>query len=166
MRFFIKQKVFTFKDKFNITNEQQETLYQVEGKVFSIKNKLSLLNAQGEEMLKAEKKLFKIFPRYTIFDSRDEQLASVQRKFSLFKPKFEVQVGHRSLQVMGDYIAHSFYIEEDGREVASIKKKFFSFGDSYVIDIHEEVQEDLYLFITIIVDQILEEAEANKNARD
>ena len=166
MKYFIKQKVFSFKDKFNITNEQQETLYQVEGKVLSIKNKLSLLSPIGDELLKAEKKLFQVFAKYDIFHPDGDQIAQVQRRFSFFKPKFTVYAGNQELTIHGDFIAHSFYIVKEGREIASIKKKLFSFGDSYVIDIAEEVNQELYLFIVIIVDQILEEAEAKRNARD
>lgn len=166
MKYFIKQKVFSFKDKFNITNEQQETLYQVEGKVFSIKNKLTLLNPTGDEVLKAEKKLFKLFARYDIYHPDGDHQAVVQRKFSILRPKFMVTAGNQELMIDGNMIGHQFSITKDGREVASIQKKLFSFGDSYVIDIAEEVNQELYLFIVIIVDQILEEAEAKRNARD
>ena len=61
MRFYIKQKVFSFKDKFRIMDESQKELYTVEGKFISIQNKLQLLNMNGSQVLNAKKKLFRIF---------------------------------------------------------------------------------------------------------
>lgn len=165
MRYFIKQKVFTLKDKFNIMNEQQETLYQVEGKVFSIKNKLSLLNPVGDVVLKAEKKLFKLFAEYNILSPDGDHLAKVKRKFAL-RPKFEVTALGNTLQVDGNFIGHNFTMTENGAFIGNIQKKLFSFGDSYVIDIEAPQNEELYLFIVIIIDQIIEEAEAKRNARN
>lgn len=166
MQYFIKQKVFSFKDKFNITNEAQETLYQVEGKVFSIKNKLSLFNPTGDVVLEASKKLFQFLPKYTITTPDGQELAKVHKRFTLLRHKFSVFAGNQELIVTGNIIGHNFEIEKEGQFVASIKKKLFSFGDSYVIDIRDEVNQELYLFIVIIIDQILEEAEAKRNARD
>lgn len=164
MRYFIKQKVFSLRDKFNITNEQQDTLYQVEGKLISITNKLFLTNPTGDLVLKAKKKLFRIFAEYNIESPEGNHLAKVKRRFSI-RPNFTVTANNRTLDVHGNFIAHSFNVSEGGQEVVSIKKKLFSFGDSYVIDVHDTAQEELYLFIVIIIDQIIEEAEAKRNAR-
>lgn len=164
MQYFIKQKVFSFKDKFNITDEQQNTLYQVEGKVFSITNKLSLFNPTGDVVLEASKKLFKLLPKYIITTPEGQELATVQKRFTFLRHKFTVLAGNQELTIGGNFIGHQFEVLKEGREVASITKKLFSFGDSYVINIREEVNQELYLFIVIIIDQILEEAEAKRNA--
>ena len=47
MKFYIKQKVFTLKDKFDITDEHQNLKYQVKGKFMSISNRLELLDTSG-----------------------------------------------------------------------------------------------------------------------
>lgn len=165
MQYFIKQKVFTLKDKFNITDEQQNTLFQVEGKMFSITNKLTLTNPTGDIIYKAQKKLFKIFAEYKVFDPAGEPIATVKRRFAL-RPKFTVTVEGKEIEVQGNFIGHSFTISDDGRPIVSITKKFFSFGDSYVIDVKDEYNKELYLFITVIIDQIIEEAEAKRNGRN
>lgn len=162
MRFYIKQKVFSFRDKFRIMDEQQNELYQVGGKFFSIQNKLELLNMDGSTVLHAQKKVFAILPKYTIFDPHNQEVAIVQRKFA-FKPKFEVTVGHKQLTVDGSFWGHSFGVHDGELEVASISKKVISWGDTYEIEIHDDRDKELYLFIVIIIDQVLHEQKNRHN---
>ena len=162
MKYYIKQKVFSLRDKFRIMDETQKELYSVEGKFISIQNKLQLLHMNGSQALNAQKKLFKIMSRYDIFTPHNDHLATVQRKFS-FRPKFLVTVGNEELQVEGSFFAHSFGIFRDGQEVASIEKKYISWGDTYEIDIQDDLNKELYLFIVIIIDQIIHEAETKRN---
>lgn len=156
MKFYVKQKVFSFKDKFKVLDETQKELYSVEGKFFSISNKLELLNLNGSQVLNAQKKIFSFLPKYTIFTPHGEQLAIVQRKFAL-KPKFNVEVGNEELQVEGSFFGHSFGIMRNGNEVASIQKKIIAWGDTYEIFIADELNIELYLFIVIIIDQVIHE---------
>ena len=64
MKYYVKQKVFSLKDKFFIKDFDQNDVYKVEGKFMSISNKLQLLDMNDEEVLNTKKKLFKLFPLY------------------------------------------------------------------------------------------------------
>ena len=162
MQYFIKQRVFSFKDKFDVMNEAQEPIFKVEGKMFSIKNRLELLSLNEEVQFYAEKKLFRLFPEYNIFSPDGRLLASVKKKFS-FRPKFEVIEGNNEIVVDGNFIAHSFTISKNGSVAASIVKKMFSFGDSYMIDVLDNDNLALYLFLTIIIDQVSHENDNKRN---
>jgi uncharacterized protein YxjI len=162
MKYYVKQKVFTLKDKFFIKDFDQNDIYQVQGKFMSISNKLQLLRMDGTEVLNSKKKLFRLFPFYEIFTPLGEVTATIQKKFAI-KPKFDVVMGNEELKVEGSFFAHSFGIMKDGRTIASIEKKVFSFGDSYEIDIEDETQLDLLLFIVIIIDQVIHESEKKSN---
>jgi uncharacterized protein YxjI len=158
MRFYIKQKVFSIRDKFRIMDETQRELYTVEGKFFSIQNKLELLNMNGSQVLNASKKVFTLMPKYSIFTPHGDLLAQVHRKFAL-RPKFIVYVNNEELEVEGSFFGHSFGVMRNGQEVASISKKVISWGDTYEINIADELNTELYLFIVIIIDQIIHEQE-------
>jgi uncharacterized protein YxjI len=158
MQYFIKQKVFSIKDKFDVLNANQEPVFSVEGKMFSLKNKLEFSNMRGEVLFYAEKQLFKLFPEYHIFNNHGEQVAIVKKKFG-FTPKYDVMEGNNTIQVQGNFIAHSFQISKNGQMAASIQKKLISWGDSYMIDIADEGSSVLYLFITIVIDQVAQAAQ-------
>ncbi len=159
MKYYIKQKVFSLKDKFTVKDANDKDVYQVQGKVFSLTNKLELLKMDGSQALNAKKKLFRFLPLYNIYSPHDDELAEVKRLLA-FKPKFLVTVGNTEYNVEGTLFAHTFQIYKDEQEVASITKKVVSFGDTYEIDILDENNKELFLFIVIIIDQIVHE---NKN---
>ena len=162
MKYYVKQKVFSFRDSFTIKDIDQNDIYQVQGKFMSITNKLQLLNMQGDEVLRSQKKLFKIFPLYQIFTPEGDLLASIQKKFAI-TPKFDVQMGNLELRVEGSFFAHSFGIYKEDAIIASIEKKVFSFGDSYEIDVEDETNLELLLFIVIIIDQVIHEAQKKRH---
>ena len=163
MKYYIKQKIFSLKDKFYVRDFEQNDLYMVKGKMFSISNKLDLLDLDEEVLFSAQKKIITFLPKYTIFSKNGEELAVVKRLFG-FRPKFSVTLGHQELEVQGTFFAHDFTVTKDNQEVASITKKLFAFGDSYEIDIHDEANQLLYMFIVIIIDQIIHESKKRNNA--
>jgi len=156
MRFYIRQKVFTLKDKFDITDEQQNLKYQVKGHFMSISNKMELLDTSGATLLRSNRKVLTIMPKYFIFDKQNQEVATIKRLLAL-RPRFDLLVMNRELAVEGSFFAHSFGIYEKGLEVASIKKKIISWGDTYEIEIHDEANIELFLFVVIILDQIIHE---------
>ena len=160
MKFYVKQKVFSLKDRFKILDESENEAYQVSGKMFSFKNKLELQNMNEEPLMRAEKKLFTFFPTYFLFDLTGSKIATVKKKFGL-RPRFVISIGNEELEVDGSLFGYNFSVFRHGSPVVTISKKIISWGDSYEIDILDESEVDLYLFLVIIIDQVLHE-QANK----
>ena len=165
MKYYIKQKVFSLKDHFTIKDYSQNDVYKVKGKLMSLSNKLQLLNMDGSQVLNSKKQLFRLMPLYHIYSNHGEELAIIKKKFA-FKPKFEVKVGNQQYLVEGSIFAHSFSITKDKVEVATIVKKVFSFGDSYEIDILDEANKELFLFVVVIIDQIIHEGQKDQDGFD
>ena len=158
MKFYIKQKVFSLKDNFNVYDQNEQPVYTVEGQFFSLKNKLTLKDANGNNLLYSEKKIFSLRPTYFIYDLTGTQIAKVRQRFSL-RPKFNVTLYNEELQMEGSFFAHNFTVECDKGVLASVNKKVFSFGDSYEIDIQATDNTEVYLFLVIVLDQVLHERE-------
>jgi len=161
MKFYIKQKVFSLKDKFTIMDEAQNVIYEVKGKFMSIKNKLELADKDGVTLLRSERKVFSFMPTYYIYDSRNQELAMVKRIFG-FKPKFNLRVLHNDYYVDGSFYGHSFGVYDNRNNlVASISKKYISWGDTYEIDVQDENNLEVLLFMVIIIDQVVHEKKNN-----
>ncbi|MBU1145187.1 MAG: LURP-one-related family protein [Firmicutes bacterium] len=156
MKFYIKQKVFTLKDQFNITDESQIMMYQVKGKFMSLTNKLELLDKNGNALLFSHRKVLTLLSKYFISNLKGEEVAIIKRKFSLL-PKFDLSILGKELTMEGSLFAHSFTILDHGGEVASIKKKIISWGDTYEIEIYGQENVELFLFAVIILDQVIHE---------
>lgn len=159
MKYYVKQKILSLKDQFYVMDQSGKEVYGIKGKMFSLSNKMELLNMNGSQILNTKKQIFSFLAKYFVFDPHGELQAEIKRKFAV-RPRFDVTIGNEVLSVEGSLFAHSFGIFDNGEEVASISKKVLSFGDSYEIEIHDESKAELYLFIVIILDQVLHE---NKN---
>jgi uncharacterized protein YxjI len=156
MKFYIKQKVFSLRDRFQVLDAEQQPVYQVQGKMFSLSNKLDLMRPDGTPVLHAHRKVFTFLPKYFIESPTGDSLAVVQRRFGL-RPKFDVTLGTEQLQVSGSLFAHSFQVMDERGIVASIQKKIISWGDTYEIEIQDDRRIELLLFVVIIIDQVIHE---------
>ena len=160
MKFYVKQKLFSARNKFTIFNENEEEAYKVEGKMFSFKNYLELRRMDDSVVYSTQKKLMSFLPKYTVYDTVGEEVAKIFKKFA-FRPRFDVFTGDERFYIEGSVFAHSFGITNGEQTVAEIKKKVFKLTDSYEIEIFEEKESELFLFIVIMIDQILHEGKNN-----
>ena len=152
MKLYIKQKVFSWGDKFRIYDENENDLYYVEGKVFSIGKKLYLYKNDGTELAYIHEKVLSFLPKY--FISRGGiDVAEVVKKFTFFRQKYSVE--NLGWSVSGNFWAHDYKIEDNAKTLASISKRWFSWGDTYEIDIADGVDEVMALCVVLIIDAVI-----------
>lgn len=155
MRYVMKQKLFSFADSFTIRNEQGEDVYLVRGKLLSFGNQLSFEDTSGKELAYIRQKLLSFAPTYEIY--RDDKLfATVNQKlFTFVRHKFFIDVpGPDDLEAAGDFLDLEYSFERGGRQVATVSKKWFSFSDTYGVDISEGEDDVLILASSVVIDMI------------
>jgi len=163
MRVNIKQKVFSFGDKFSVNTDDGTPIIYVEGQVFSIGNKLHVLDAHGNELFYIEQKVFKLLPEYRIF-SNGQEVAFLKKEFSLLKPKLNITSTYGNFTIDGNVLGYNFSIHKNGNVVGTVSKKFIAFSDSYTLDIFDEEENIPFLItLTIVIDQILHDND-NRNS--
>jgi len=159
MNFYIKEKIFSIGDKFNIQDASGIDVFTVEGKVFSIGNKLRIYDMDSNEIVYIEQKLFKLLPEYNIY-LNGNYAARVKKEFTFFSNRFDIDSNMGNYEIEGDFLAHDFFITKNGATVAAVTKKWFSWGDTYEIDINDQENYAFILSMVIVVDQVLHD---NKN---
>lgn len=153
MRYLIKEKIFSFADRFIINDESGYPHYEVVGKIFSIGNKLDMCDMQGNSILYIEQKVFRFLPEYTIY--KDGIIVGrINKEFTLFRSKFSIDSKYGNFSIDGDVFQHDFNILKNGRPIAWISKKWISFSDTYSIDIVDEEDHAFILSMVIVLDQI------------
>lgn len=163
MKYYIREKVFSFGDKFTIKNEQGQDMYWVQGKVFSIGNKLKIYDNSDREVVYIEQALFKFLPEYNIYYG-DNMIGKVKKQFTFFSKKFDIWSSLGDYSIEGDFFAHDFDIIKHGvGRIATITKGWFTFGDCYEIDVAEGENHPFILSLVIIIDQVLHEDRGNHN---
>ncbi len=152
MKLLLKQKVFAFRDKFDIKDEEGNIKYFAKGKFFSIGKRLHIFDKENNEIIFIKQRIFSFLPKFYIMQ-QENLIAEIVKKFTFFKPKFVVN--GLNWEINGNFLAHDYKIYEEERLIASINKKWFSWGDCYEIDIIDEKDELLVLAISLVIDCVL-----------
>jgi uncharacterized protein YxjI len=162
MRYILKQKLFSFGDDFRIKDESGNELYFVDGKVFILRRKLLFKDMQGQELGMIQQKLLAWGPTYEIY--RSGQLAAVVKKsiFTLFRCHFTVDVpGPDDLEAQGSFLDCEYTFKRGSRLVATVSKKWFSWTDTYGVEV-ETGEDDLLILASAVVIDL--NCHDNKNA--
>jgi uncharacterized protein YxjI len=158
MRYIMKQKVFSLGDKFAIRNEKDEDVFFVDGRVFSLGKQLSFEDAGGRELLFIKQKVLSFGPTYEIYRG-EEHVATIKKElFTFFQCTFDVHVdGQGDLEAQGDFGDHEYVVTRDGEAVAQISKQWFSWSDTYGVEVADSEDAALMLATTVVIDMCCHE---------
>ncbi|MBZ4668397.1 MAG: hypothetical protein JG775_1549 [Defluviitaleaceae bacterium] len=162
MRYQINQKILSFGDNFTIKDEYGSDQFYVKGKVFALGDKLTIYDVNGVERVYIEQKLLKLMPEYSVY-LNGQYAAKVKKEFTFFRPRFHIESTFGQYSIEGDFFGYDFRILKQGRVVASVSKKFFSFRDSYGVEIADDENQALILAFVIIIDQVIHDNNHNDN---
>jgi len=156
VKLYIKQKVFSWTDKFTVKDEDGYDRYDVRGE-FSFAKKLHVYTADGQEAAYIEGRLFSWMPRYMVYVG-GTQIAEVVKEFTFFRPRYRVD--GPGWAVDGDFWAHDYEILQGGRTVGTIRKEWMTWGDCYELSIENSEDEISVLAIALAIDCAIAQAEA------
>jgi uncharacterized protein YxjI len=155
MRYLLKQKFWSWGDDFTIKDESGSDVFFVDGKVFTIGRKLSFQDMAGNELAFIHQKLLAWGPTYEI--TRDGALAAVVKKhlFTLFRCRFTVDVpGPDDLEAQGSFLDMEYTFTRGNGRVAEVSKRWFSWTDTYGIEIAEGEDPVLILASAVVIDMV------------
>ena len=157
MKLYMKQKVFSWKDKFYVKDESGADRYYVEGEIFTLGRKLHVYDSANREIAFIRQKLFTFLPRYYI--EIGGETIEVVKEFTFLKHRFHL-VG-RPWRLDGDFWAHEYALSDEQSDIMRLSKKWLTWGDSYELDIAGQNDEVLCLCIALTVDCVLAAAAAS-----
>jgi uncharacterized protein YxjI len=155
MRYVMRQKLLSLADNFTIKNEQEQDVFLVKGKLFSFGDKLSFQDLAGNELVFIDQRLLNWSPTYELW-RQAELLAVVKRElFSFIHHRFTVDVpGPNDLEAEGDFLDHEYTITRGGSVVATVSKRWFSWADTYGIEVADGQDDVLLLATAVVVDMV------------
>ena len=163
MKLYMKQKVFSWKDRFTIKDASGADRYTVEGQFFSFGKKLHIFNRDGDEVAFVKQKVVALMPKFFV-EIGGEDVAEIAKKFTFFKPKYVVN--GPGWDVQGDMWSHNYTITSGGNPVVSIHKQWMAWGDTFELDIAPGADEVLALAVVLAIDAVMDAqqtAAANSN---
>ena len=155
MRYVMKQKLFCWGDDFCIKDDLGRDVFFVDGKAFSLGEQLSFQDMVGNELAFIRQKFFSWGATYEIY--REARTRRRREEHALHLPhcKFTVDVpGPDDLQAEGDFLDHEYRFTRGGQTVATVSKQWFTWTDTYGVEIADGEDDILILASTVVIDMV------------
>ncbi len=154
MKLYIKQRVFSLGDKYDIYDAGENVVFNVESELFTIGAKLHMYDTAGRELYYIKRKLTFLLAQYEIYQN-NYLCASVSQEFALFHSKLNVESSMGSFSIQGDFMSMDYEILRNGMYCGSIHKKWLSWGDSYELDIPDTQDPGFICALVIAIDNCM-----------
>lgn len=159
MRYVIRERFFRLGEDSDITDENGQPVYQVDGKVLSLRNTLVMRDQTGQEVAKIERTLLAFRPTYHI-SKHGEEAADVRKHFfSPFVDRFTIDVpGPHDLSMTGSLFEHEYTISRDGTVVATVSKRWLSITETYGVEVAPG-EDDVLILASVLALDLAEDRE-------
>lgn len=154
MRYAMKQRLFTFGDKYNITDGDGTDVYYVNGKAISFGKQLSFQDMEQRELAFIKQKPLNWGATYEIWHNGELQAVVKKELFTFFHCVFHVdEPGADALTADGNFNDHAYVFTRGGRQVATVSKEWLTLADTYGVEIDEPEDPVLILACTVVIDE-------------
>jgi len=145
--------VFSFVDNFTIKNEDGMDVYSAVGEFFTLGKKLNIYEGINTTSpmpaARIEQRLMSLTTRFGII-VRGNHVTDMVRKITLFSNDYRLE--DMSWHLEGDFLAHEYSLMDNHNIIMQLSRKWFSWGDSYELDIDDNQDPLLCLSIALAVD--------------
>ena len=157
MKIYIKQKVFSWRDRFAVKDASGADRYYAQGELFSWGRKLHIYAQNGQEVAFVRQKMWSWRPSY--FIELGGCTYKLVREFTFFKQRLHVE--GLPWVMRGNFWAHEYTLHDGQNLIMQMSKHWFTWGDSYELDIPNPQNELLCLGIALAVDCMQADAQNN-----
>ena len=150
MQLYIKQRIFSWTDSYDVYDETGEARYEVKADFLTLGHQIRVYDKRtGREMGSIHEKLFTLFPRFDIVVDGHHR-GSIQKEFTFLRPKY--QVDYRGWDVEGDFLGWDYRVTAGSREIMRISKELFNWSDTYVLRYDDPANEMPGLLLVLAID--------------
>ncbi|MFI8684677.1 LURP-one-related/scramblase family protein [Rossellomorea sp. NPDC077527] len=146
---YIKQKVFSLSEKFTVKNQDEKDVYYVEGSFMKVPKTFSIMNQDRNEVALITKKVLSFLPKFFV-EVNGREVLTIKKELSFLKARYSIDAA--GIDVQGNWLDMDFQVLQNGRVVGKVGKEWFSWGDSYRVEILNEEMETIILALVIAID--------------
>ena len=160
MKLYIKQKAFSWKDRFKVYDENEQVRYYAESdSALSFTKRLHLYAIDGTEVALVKSKPWSFLPRYEVFRGGEDgaKIFEVVGKWGLHS---DYTLDGLGMKIEGSLSGMDYIITDLGHVICSIHKKRMSWSDTYEVEIEREEDERLAITVVLAIDAALAAAAA------
>ena len=146
---YIKQKVLSLSGKFTVKDQQEKDVYYVEGSFMKVPKTYSIMNPAREEVALITKKMFSFLPKFFV-EVNGQEVLTIKKELSFLKPRYTIDAA--GIDVQGNWWEMSFQVLQHGEVVGQVSKEWFTWGDSYKVQILNEEMESIIIALVVAID--------------
>jgi uncharacterized protein YxjI len=154
---YLKQKVFSIRDDYEVFDEQQQLKYLAKGRIFSLRSRKEIMiQGSATPMYTILQAMIALSPTYYLYDKDNIEVAKFsQQLLSFFGTKFHLVVQGKRYFIKGDIFGLTYIIDDNQGTLVEIKKKWLSWGDTYHIMIQDRFEETLAISVVLMIDDFI-----------
>ena len=153
MKLYIRQRIFSWTDSYDVYDDTGEARYEVRAALFSLGHQIHVYDKRADECCEEvgciRQKLFSLLPTFEI-EIGGRVVGTVQKKFTFFRQNYLVD--YRGWDVEGDFLGWDYRVVQKGREIMSISKELFKFTDAYMLHYNDPADEIPGLLLVLAID--------------
>lgn len=148
---YIKQKVFKITDHYPVMDSYNNTVYLVDEEFKFWGKTIHVTKPDGSHVFTIDREMFRLMYHF-VATFNDGKRILLKNKFRLFHLGIDVISDDYQLTLEGDFFALNFEVFSHTNKVGHIYSKWFSWGDTFVIDVMDPTFEEELLALMIMVD--------------
>ena len=151
---FTSTKVFSLHHHIDITDANENIIYQARSKVLSLHDKTDVFKVSGEPVAHIERKLLSLHERHFITMADGTGFEISNELFHLIKDITNIE--GLGWQLQGNILGLNFELRDaDGSIIAVIGQKMLSIHDKYCIDIYKREHEEKVVAILVTLQHMI-----------
>ena len=160
---YIKQKVFKITDHYPVLDEAGNTVYYVNEEFKFFKKTFHVTNGQGAHLFTINKEVLTFLPLY-IVRFHDGKELKISSRFTFLRRKIDIDSGGLGYYLEGDFLGFNYSLyDRNNVLIGKVHKKWMSWGDTYILEVGKEADEQVFIAVLIAVDQIIDDANSKTN---
>ena len=149
MKLYIRQKILSLTDTFDIYDEYQNQKYYAKCDFTILLHQLRVF--QNGVQIGHVSEHFKLLEPEFSFYLNDQFIGKIIKEITLFRPKYHLNFN--DWRIEGDFFGLDYDVfDSRGNIIMSFSKALFAFSDCYCLDIKDPKNEKLCLLIALAVD--------------
>lgn len=164
MRYQVRERLFSIKDDFWVTDQDGNRAFFVDAKVLSLRHTLELQDASGRSLAEIKQKLVTFTDAIEV--ERDGSVIATVHKavFSPLHHRAAIDLADgRRLEAVGNIVDKDFEIRDGDQVVAQVSRAWFHVRDTYGVDVAPGEDDALMICIAVCLDRIHHEEEEQRD---
>ena len=145
----MKQKVFSVSGKFSVKDAEENEVYFVEGSFMQIPKTFSIMDDTRNEVALIKKKTFSFLPTFFV-EVYGQETMTIKKQFSFLKARYTIDAA--GIEVRGNWWDMDFEVFQNKKRIGAVSKKWFTWGDSYELQIADDEMESLLVALVVAID--------------